>query len=129
MRMVNELVFWGCFGLLMELLFTAIRQRVFADKRNLMGHTSLWMFPIYALGLTYGFDVVQWAFPNDYIRYLIYPLCIWAVEYVVGTFALSRGIRIWDYRYLPDNLHYRGIVSWVHYPIWIVLGIIVEIIK
>ncbi len=129
MRAVNEMIFWGSFGLLMEVLFTASRQYIFSNKRNLVGHTSLLMFPIYALGLTYGFDIVQWALPNNYVRYLTYPLCIWLVELVVGNIALSRRVRIWDYRYLPDNLHYRGIISYVHYPVWAVLGILVEMIK
>jgi hypothetical protein len=129
MRAVNEMIFWGSFGLLIEVLFTASRQYIFSKKRNLVGHTSLWMFPIYALGLTYGFDIVQWAIPNDYVRYFIYPFCIWLVELVVGNIALSRGVRIWDYRYLPQRLHYRGIISYIHYPVWVVLGLLVEMIK
>lgn len=129
MRAVDELIFWGAFGLLIEIFFTAWREYIFSNRRNLVGHTSLWMFPIYAFGLTYGFDVIQWAFPNDIVRCLLYPFAIWLVELVVGTIALSRRIRIWDYSYLPRSLHYRGIISYVHYPAWVVLGILVEMIK
>ena len=38
------------------------------------------------------------------------------------------GIRIWDYRYLSKNKHWKGIISYVHFPIWIVFGILVELI-
>ena len=56
---INHLIFWGMFGLCFEVLFTSISDLYSKRNFNLMGHTSLWMFPIYSLGLTYGFDFVQ----------------------------------------------------------------------
>ena len=67
---INYLLFWGMFGLCFEIIFTAIVDLFSKRNFNLMGHTSLWMFPIYSLGLTYGFDFVQHIIPNDFIRYL-----------------------------------------------------------
>ena len=125
---INHLLFWGMFGLCFEIFFTAIVELFLKRNFNLMGHTSLWMFPIYSLGLTYGFDFVQHFISNDYIRYLSYPLWIWLVEILVGYPASQIGIRIWDYRYLPNNKHWKGIVSYVHFPVWVVFGILVELV-
>jgi len=127
--MVHELVFWGAFGMMLEICFTAFRGLIFSSERNLIGHTSLWMFPVYAIGLTAGFDLIEVLIPYAALRYFTYPLWIWLVEVVVGQFAVSRDVRIWDYRYLPDYLHWRGIVSFAHYPVWVLFGILVEMIK
>jgi len=115
--------------MLVETIFTALRNLITHRQVNLMGHSSLWMFPIYSLGLSYGFDFISIIIPNDTARYLTYPLWIWGVELAVGIPAAKRDIRIWDYRYLPSWLHWRGIISFVHYPLWVGFGIMVEMIK
>ena len=129
MIVIHELVFWGIFGLMVELCFTALRKLVVDKKVSLIGHTSLLMFPIYAVGLSYGFDLIMYLVPNDTIRYLTYPLWIWAVELTIGIPAANRGIRLWDYHYLPRFLHWRGVISFAHYPLWIGFGVLVELIK
>ena len=82
---INYLLFWGLFGLITEIFFTALVNLISKKDFNLTGHTSLWMFPIYSLGLTYGFDFVQQIIENDYIRYLSYPFWIWLVEILVES--------------------------------------------
>ena len=126
---VYELVFWGVFGLMVELCFTALRELVRNKQLSLIGHTSIWMFPIYAFGLSYGFDFIMYIIPDTTIRYLTYPLWVWAVELAVGIPTANRGVRLWDYRYLSNWLHWRGIISFAHYPLWIGLGALVELIK
>ena len=125
---INHLLFWGMFGLCCEIMFTAM-VNLFSKKRyNLIGHTSIWMFPIYGIGLTYGFSLIQYIISNDFIRYLSYPLWIWLVEILIGYPASKAGIRIWDYRYLSDDKHWKGIISFVHFPIWIFFGFLVEFV-
>ncbi len=126
---VNELVFWGVFGLFVELCFTAIRDLIQKKQISLVGHTSIWMFPIYAFGLSYGFDFIIYLIKTDFIRYFSYPLWIWAVELFIGIPTVYFGVRLWDYNYLPNWLHWRGIISFVHYPLWMGFGVLVEIIK
>ena len=125
---INHLIFWGMFGLTLEVLFTALREFITKKNYNLMGHTSIWMFPIYAFGLTYGFVFIKEIIPYDIIRYCSYPFWIWGVEIIIGYPATKLGIRIWDYRYLSDNKHWRGIISYVHFPVWILFGILVELV-
>ena len=121
-----NLLFWGMFGLTVELVFTAIKSVVVEKKLNLMGHTSLWMFPIYAFGLTYGIELLNIIIPCGILRYISYPFIIWAIEILVGYPATKLGIKIWDYSYLPNKMHWRGIISYVYFPLWIGFGILVE---
>ena len=125
---INYLLFWGVFGLCCEIVFTALVDLFSKKTYNLVGHTSLWMFPIYSIGLTYGFPLVQYIIPNDFLRYLSYPLWIWLVEILVGYPACKAGVRIWDYRYLSDNKHWKGIISFPHFPVWVFFGFLVELV-
>jgi len=126
---ISEVLFWGMFGICAEIGFTAFFD-LFTKKRiTLIGHTSLWMFPIYAFGLSYGFDLVETLISNDIIRYLSYPIWVWMIEILVGYPLLKFGMRLWDYTYLSNQKHWKGIISFVHFPVWVFLGILVEYIK
>ena len=126
---ISEVLFWGMFGICAEVAFTAIFDLITKNKITLMGYTSLWMFPIYAFGLSYGFDLAESLIQNNIVRYLSYPIWIWIVEILVGYPLLKFEIRLWDYSYLSNQKHWKGIISFVHFPVWIFLGIIVEYIK
>ena len=124
----NQLIFWGIFGLIIEVIFTATTNLIFKQKYNLIGHTSMWMFPIYAIGLTYGFDIIQQILTNNILRFLSYPFWIWAVEILVGYPSKLIGIKIWDYSYLQERYHWKGIISYIHYPVWVLFGMLVEFV-
>ncbi len=126
---INYYLFWGCFGLVVELFFTATRRLIAQKDLALIGHTSILMFPIYALGLTHGFDLIRFLIPWDILRWLSYPFWIWGVEILIGSFTTRKNIWIWDYSYLPEKYHWKGIISYAHFPIWIIFGILVELIK
>ena len=115
--------------MMVEICFTALRDLIQKKQLNLMGHTSLWMFPVYAFGLSYGFDFVIYLIESDFLRYFTYPFWIWAVELMIDIPALYFGLRLWDYNYLPQWLHWRGIISFAHYPLWMGFGVMVEMIK
>ena len=123
---IPDLIFFGCFGMFAEIVFTAITRSYQNKSLNLMGHVSLWMFPVYAIGLTWGFDLIEYLISNDIFRWLSYPLWIWLVEISIGVPASKKNIEIWNYRYLPDWAHWRGIISFVHFPLWVLFGILVE---
>lgn len=122
---VSNFIFFGVVGLLVEIIFTALRKR----SISLVGHTSLWMFPIYGVGLTYGFDLIHYLIENNLLRWLSYPIWIWIVEILFGRIFFKLNIKAWDYRYLPDKFHWRGVISFAHFPIWIVFGIFIELIR
>jgi len=126
---ISEILFWGMFGICAEVAFTAIFDLITKKKIALMGHTSFWMFPIYAFGLSYGFDLAESIITNDIVRYLSYPIWVWMIEILVGYPLLKIGIRLWNYSYLSKGKYWKGIISFVHFPVWILLGILVEYIK
>ena len=122
--------FLGMFGVMMELTFVAFRD-LLRDKNSicLRGDISIWMFWVYAIGLTYGFDLIEYLIPLDIVRYLSYPFWIWMLEIIIA-YPLSRfNIRLWDYNYLPDICHWKGVISFAHYPVWVLFGFMVELIK
>ena len=125
-----DFFFLGMFGVMMELLFVAFRD-LLRDKNSLClrGDISLWMFLVYAIGLTYGFDLIKYLIPQDVIRYLSYPFWIWLVEIVVAYPLSKVNIRLWNYDYLPDKFHWKGFISFAHYPVWIIFGFLVELVK
>jgi len=123
-------VFFGMFGVMMELTFVALRDLLRGQGDvSLKGHISLWMFPVYALGLTYGFDLVAYLITNDWLRYLSYPFWVWAVEIGLGIPLSRRGIRLWNYVYLPEKYHWKGIISFAHFPVWMFFGFLIETVK
>jgi len=119
---VIDYLFWGMFGLTLEITFTAIRKR----DISLIGHTSLWMFPVYAVGLTHGLDFIMESIESPVLRYFSYPFFVWSIEILIGFPARAIDIRIWDYRYLPDKFHWKGVISFFHFPVWVLFGIICE---
>jgi hypothetical protein len=94
-----------------------------------MRHTSFWMFPIYTFGLSYGFDLEESIITHDIVRYLAYPIWVWLIEILIGYPLFKFGILLWDYSYLSKGKHWKGIISFVHFPVWILLGILVRYIK
>jgi len=89
---------------------------------SLKGIVSLWMIPIYGFGLTYGFDFIRYVSPeSDLIRWLTYPLWVWAVEIIIG---LPTKNKLWDYSDMKYN--WKGVVSFQHYPAWLLFGVLIE---
>lgn len=127
MEQVALMISLGIVGCGVEGMFNAFRTAVTIKPTDwtLMGKVSLWMFPVYAFGLGYGWDFIAFATAalsdSDWVRWLSYPLWIWFVELVIGC---SIKKPLWDYSNLPFN--WRGIISFIHFPVWLVFGIGIE---
>ena len=117
------------FGITCEIFFTSLFNFFVNKDKNLLGEVSLWMFPIYGLGLSYGFDFASFLIDNTWLRIIAYPFWIWSVELLYGSILLHYNIRPWDYCYLNKSLHYRGIISYAHFPAWLLLGGVTELYK
>ena len=125
--MIASIFLYATIGLTIELIFNATRYS-FSHKPYdyaLKGEASIWMLPIYGLGLTYGFDLIHYVMLNigdDHIlRWLSYPLWIWGLEIVIG---LPTKNRLWNYSSIKYN--WRGVISLKHYPAWVMFGILIE---
>ena len=123
---MHDFIFWGAFGIACEIFFTGLVKSIKHKDFNLMGHSSAWMFLVYGFGLTYLFPIIMSLIPNTITRWLSYPLWIWAVEIIVAIPTRKLGVIIWDYSSLPDKWNWRGIISYVHFPVWVLFGIIIE---
>lgn len=74
-----------CVGLSLEVVYTALLNHKRSGNWRLMGHTYVWMIPIYAL----VYPILSWVYPFA-SRYPLlargagYVLAIYAVEYASG---------------------------------------------
>lgn len=121
-------VLYGVVGWCAEIFWTAIIDRVRGKQKDwrLLGHTSLWMFPIYGLIAPLYEPVHDTLRPWPwFLRGVVYLLGIWIVEYATG-WLLRRltGKCPWDYSDLRGNLH--GLVAWEFGPLWFAFGLALE---
>jgi hypothetical protein len=121
-----RLMAYGVLGCFCELAWTAILAGVRYHDPSLKGRVSIWMFPVYALGLGAGLGwlsplIAHWPWG---VRGLLYALGVWAVEVVVG---LPTRRRLWDYSDAKWN--WRGVIRWDYAPVWAALGLAVERVR
>ena len=125
-------VLYGLFGWCAEIVWTVANTAIpafAAGKRidtRLMGHTYLWMFPIYGGGGLL-FELVHrslaaWPWPA---RGLGYTLGCFAVEYASGwLIKRTAGTIPWDYS--GRRWHVHGLIRLDYAPVWFAFGLILE---
>ena len=127
MKLFVEMLFLASAATTAEIIFNAARKKVINKESHwaLKGTTSVWMFPIYMFGLTYGFDVIYQIMnifsDSSIVRWLSYPFWIWLVELTIGSITNNK---LWDYSEIPFNV--KGTISLLHFPVWVVFGILIE---
>lgn len=117
---------YGMLGCFAELAWTGLAAAFRYRDTSLKGRVSLWMFPIYGLGLGPGFDLLGHvagaaAWP---VRAALYALGVWAVEIAIG---LPTRNRLWDYSKARWN--WRGVVRWDYAPVWGAFGLLLEPVR
>lgn len=138
MQWVKYFMLCGITGWCLEIVFTSIESVLHQDWR-LMGKTSLLMFPIYGLGVFLGpvcrgidrwLDEGFWEkgeVPGKEIALrhgMIDMVLIFTAEYLFGLWMGKMGIRPWDYRGMPTNIH--GLIRLDFAPLWFLTGLILE---
>ncbi|MGN0366539.1 MAG: hypothetical protein ACI4E5_11470 [Suilimivivens sp.] len=113
----------GLTGWCLEIIFTALHSLQKRDLK-LMGHTSLWMFPIYgsACLLMPVFQLLR-NIPVI-LRGSIYALCIFAGEYLAGQFLGKRKLCPWNYE--RSRWHIKKVVRLDYFPNWFLAGLLFE---
>lgn len=113
----------GLTGWCLEIIFTALHSLQKRDLK-LMGHTSLWMFPIYgsACLLMPVFQLLR-NIPVI-LRGSIYALCIFAGEYLTGQFLGKRKLCPWNYE--RSRWHIKKVVRLDYFPNWFLAGLLFE---
>ena len=121
--MKKRFVLCGILGWCMEIVFTSARCLVTKDSR-LMGHTSLWLFPIYGLaGCIYPLSRVLKHFPV-WLRGALYSGCILSVEYASGMILKHFSCCPWNYEGAKYNIN--GVIRLDYAPFWAAAGLIFE---
>jgi uncharacterized membrane protein len=135
-------VLYGLAGWCAEILWTALYEAISGtrvdgdtleqrplsrrERLRLMGHTYLWMLPIYGLA-AFLFEPVHDALRGSpwLLRGTVYMLGIFAVEYAAG-WLLRRltGRCPWDYSYARLSVH--GYIRLDYAPVWLGFGLLLE---
>ncbi len=123
--MLVRFCIYGLLGWCWEVVWTATTEKGWARQRDwrLMGHSSLWMFPIYGLLAPLGEPIHNLMRPRAWpLRGLVYLLGIWAVEYLTGWLLRKlTGKCPWDYSTLRGSV--QGILALEYAPVWFVFGL------
>lgn len=124
---VRALAYVGI-GVTGEVIYTAIKALIQKHDLRLQGYTQLWVMPLYALGGLFVFEPIQDRIQdqNIAIRFVLYALLIFLIEYVAGFLAKRiTGECPWEYK---GKWNIRGYINLPHLPFWGAVGLIFEIV-
>jgi len=113
----------GVIGWCMEILFTsfgALRRR----EMNLVGQTSLYMFPIYGSAAFFKpifLIVKKLSLP---IRALFYAASIFTAEFLSGSLLSKHSVCPWNYG--RHRWHINGLIRLDFLPFWSAAGLLYE---
>lgn len=121
--MVYRFILYGLLGWGMEIFWTGINSIRRGDK-TLRGTSSLWMFPIYGMGVFLEpiinlLTLLPWT-----LRGVTYMLCIFLAEYVSGSVLKKYSACPWDYSYCMYNV--QGVIRLDYAPLWFIVGMVYE---
>lgn len=122
-KIMKCILLCGVAGWCLEILFTAFdsfRRR----EWKLKGITSIWMFPIYGLGILILPMSRLLKDKSAWIRGIIYMAAIYAVEFASGLFLKKKGMCPWDYS--KAKLNVRGVIRLDYAPCWFITGLLFE---
>ncbi|MBR1691850.1 MAG: hypothetical protein IJ711_03625 [Lachnospiraceae bacterium] len=123
--MIKNFFTCGTVGWCLEILFTACNSIKKKDYK-LMGNTSLWMFPIYGMAATLAPLSRLLKKQSLILRGSVYTVCIFATEFLTGSFLKKRGLCPWSYEKAKYNV--AGVIRLDYAPLWFGTGLLYEFI-
>ena len=119
----RNFIICGLTGWCIEVFFTAMGEAGKKDKK-LIGHSSIWMFPIYGLASAIGEIYPKIAKWPGIVRALLYGIGIMCVEFASGSLLKKYKMCPWCY----DGCKYsiRGLVRLDYLPLWMLAGMLYE---
>jgi len=91
-----------------------------------MGHTSIWMFPIY--GMASIIKPISFKLKKHHVkrteRGLLYTLGIFSAEFISGCMLKKAFKCPWDYSKCKYNI--KGVIRLDYAPIWFIVGLFYE---
>lgn len=116
-----------CLGITAEIAFTGIKSLLKKDW-TAKAHTTLWMFPIYFLGLPFLFEPMHNSLADVHIvlRLIIYAVLILVAEYIMATvYKWIIGKNPWEYK---KGWHVHGKIRLDYFPLWMTFGYALELL-
>lgn len=121
--LLSDFLRCGIAGWCIEILFTALgalRRR----EMQLIGQTSLWMFPIYGCAAAFKPLFLLMNKCSFIVRGLIYAICIFTGEYISGKLLYGHSLCPWNYS--RHKWHVRGLIRLDFLPFWFLAGLLFE---
>jgi len=118
---------YGLAGLGIEIAFTAVGRTLRLRDRRLVGHTYLWMLPIYGGGGLLLERLHARSLRHPAARALLSTLAIYAIEYGSGS-LLHRALGACPWRY-RRGAALGGFVRLDYAPFWYAAALLFEILQ
>lgn len=113
----------GLTGWCMEILFTSAHS-FFSHDMRLIGHTSIWMFPIYGMAALIAPIYKKIKGKPALLRGILYSLGIFSFEYLSGTLLKKWELCPWDYSGSKTSID--GVIRLDYAPYWMAAGLLFE---
>lgn len=121
--MKNKFIFCGIIGWCLEIFWTGLHSFEMG-RRDLMGHSSLWMFPIYGCAAIISPLSKLYRKCRTFTRGIIYMLHIFLGEYISGSLLKKYHMCPWDYS--KSRFHINGVIRLDYAPVWFLTGLLYE---
>lgn len=117
--------FWKCgiIGWCIEILYTSLMSFRRRDM-TLVGHTSIWMFPIY--GSAFLIRPVSHMLKGRvfWLRGIFYAFWIYLVEFISGCILMKKNACPWNYHHARWQIH--DVIRLDFAPFWFLIGLLYE---
>lgn len=130
MSLLVQMLLFGVLGLGLECIFTGAWAFVAERKTNLMGYSSIWYIPLYALAPLFFSLAHAYIFPLPLlVRGILYVPLFFAVEYT-AMFALRKllGASPSEDSYYQSDWNINGLIRLDFAPAFFVLGLVLEFV-
>lgn len=123
--MGHKFVQCGALGWCLEIFWTGLHA-LHAQDFRLMGHSSLWMFPIYGMASCIApiSEKLQRKNVPLAARGIVYTIGIFTAEYMTGFLLKHFNLCPWDYTGCPGSI--QGLIRLDYAPVWFCTGLFYE---
>lgn len=119
----HPFILCGLMGWCLEVFWTGLTS-LQRRQMKLMGRSSFWMFPIYAMAAFLGPISRLLQGKSVWFRGALYAAGIYLVEFLSGSWLKKYGLCPWDYS--KARLNYKGVIRLDFLPVWFLTGLLYE---
>lgn len=121
----KDFLLCGFIGWCVEIIFTSFHSFC-RNNKTLIGHTSIWMFPIYGCAIFLKPISKILKHQPAFLRGSIYAMCIYFTEFVSGILLMKQNACPWNYHRCRWQI--RNVIRLDFAPYWFCIGLFFETI-